>query len=319
MLQQVPDYFQTRFRLAALPEAWPESFAIITAWATTGQRWSEAENAAADARLRRWLDERRWWRWRITGYSPHSGHAEPGWACPLPLDQACDLGVAFRQDAIYYVSGDELAVTRCAADRRQLVPVDRFRRRLDVDPLASLLDVPDVFPEIILGAAERVMRCALERRLQLVVAESCTGGLLAAALTSLAGSSRVLDRGFVTYSNASKTELLGVPAELIQAHGAVSEPVAIAMAEGALERAAGNAQLSLSVTGIAGPDGSPGKPVGLVHCAAASWGKPVSHRRHLLPGPDRNAVRQQAVLAALQMAVEQMVSPEDDASAPKSR
>lgn len=137
---------------------------------------------------------------------------------------------------------------------------------------------------------------------QLCCAESCTGGLIAAACTELAGSSDWLDRGFVTYSNAAKVELLGVPAVLIDAHGAVSDPVARAMAEGALLRSA--AQWSLAVTGIAGPSGgSAEKPVGTV-CLAwahrASVGGPVTLRseQHWWPG-DRQAVRSATLQCAL--------------------
>jgi len=127
-------------------------------------------------------------------------------------------------------------------------------------------------------------------------AESCTGGLIAGALTEVAGSSAVFDRGFVTYSNAAKSELLGVPAMLINLEGAVSEPVAIAMAEGALKRSA--ADLAVSVTGIAGPGGgSADKPVGLVHLACAGTGRPTAHRREIFAG-DRAAVREQTVFTA---------------------
>ncbi len=105
---------------------------------------------------------------------------------------------------------------------------------------------------------------------RIAAAESCTGGLIAAACTSVAGSSDWFERGFVTYSNEAKTELLGVPTALLAAHGAVSEPVARAMAEGALARAP--VQLAVAVTGIAGPGGAvPGKPVGTVWLA---WGRP---------------------------------------------
>ncbi|MBI3709291.1 MAG: CinA family protein [Proteobacteria bacterium] len=116
-------------------------------------------------------------------------------------------------------------------------------------------------------------------RLKLATAESCTGGLIAATLTEIAGSSDVLERGFVTYSNAAKTELLGIPARLIARHGAVSEAVARAMAEGALDRAP--VDLAIAVTGIAGPGGATSrKPVGLVHLACARKG-----RRETVPVP----------------------------------
>jgi len=131
---------------------------------------------------------------------------------------------------------------------------------------------------------------------RMATAESCTGGLIAAACTALAGSSDWFERGFVTYSNAAKTELLGVDAGLIEAHGAVSEAVALAMARGALQHAP--VQLAVAVTGIAGPGGAvPGKPVGTVWLA---WGTvdAVQARLLQLPG-DRAAVRAATVQHAL--------------------
>lgn len=135
----------------------------------------------------------------------------------------------------------------------------------------------------------------------MATAESCTGGLIAAACTARAGSSDWFERGFVSYSNAAKSELLGVPAPLIEAHGAVSEPVALAMAQGALTRA--RVQASVAVTGIAGPGGAvPGKPVGTVWIAAGvqAPGEPAVVQARLLQlDGDRAAVRAQSVLAAL--------------------
>lgn len=135
-----------------------------------------------------------------------------------------------------------------------------------------------------------------ERGWRLASAESCTGGLIAAACTSVAGSSDWFERGFVTYSNAAKTELLGVPKALIETHGAVSEAVARAMAEGVLQRAP--VQLAVAVTGIAGPGGAmPGKPVGTVWLA---WGTAAGVRAERLHFEgDRSAVRQASVDAAL--------------------
>lgn len=130
----------------------------------------------------------------------------------------------------------------------------------------------------------------------LATAESCTGGLVAASCTDMAGSSQWFDRAMVTYSNAAKEAMLGVPAQLIQSHGAVSEPVARAMAEGALTHS--NAQLSIAITGIAGPSGaSPGKPVGTVWFAWSSGRHTLSEKR-VFPG-DRQAVRQAATMHAL--------------------
>jgi nicotinamide-nucleotide amidase len=146
--------------------------------------------------------------------------------------------------------------------------------------------------------AEVVGSLLQERRLTLALAESCTGGLLASRLTSIAGASEFLDRGYVTYSNQAKVDLLGVDPKLIEAHGAVSEEVARAMAEGA-RRAAGT-DLGVAITGIAGPGGAtPEKPVGLVFLAlAGTVGDRV--RRAQFPG-DRDRVRGQAAQAALEM------------------
>ena len=132
---------------------------------------------------------------------------------------------------------------------------------------------------------------------RLATAESCTGGLIAAACTAAAGSSDWFERGFVTYSNAAKTQLLGVPAALIAAHGAVSEAVVRAMALGALQHAP--VQLAVAVTGIAGPGGAvPGKPVGTVWLGLAG---PQGVQAGLLQlGGDRSAVRAATVAAALQ-------------------
>ena len=127
----------------------------------------------------------------------------------------------------------------------------------------------------------------------LATAESCTGGLITGFLTEIAGSSDVVDRGYVTYSNAAKTDMLGVPARMIAEEGAVSHDVARAMANGAIRRS--KADLAVAVTGIAGPDGgSPGKPVGLVFFGTARRGGRVQSERHVFAG-DRHAVRRQTV------------------------
>ena len=134
----------------------------------------------------------------------------------------------------------------------------------------------------------------------IATAESCTGGLIAATLTEIAGSSAAFSRGYVTYSNAAKTEMLGVPAALIEAHGAVSEEVARAMAEGAIVAA----DIAIAVTGIAGPGGAtPGKPVGLVHFGLAMRGQ-VTRADHRIFGGDRSAVRRTTVSHALDMIIE---------------
>ena len=147
-------------------------------------------------------------------------------------------------------------------------------------------------PDLIQNLADALQR----RGWMMATAESCTGGLIAAACTDLAGSSAWFERGFVTYSNAAKTELLGVPAALIAAHGAVSEPVARAMAEGALAHA--HAQAAVAVTGVAGPaGGSPEKPVGTVWFGWCVDGRATTELRRF--DGDRAAVRAQTVAHAL--------------------
>lgn len=154
-----------------------------------------------------------------------------------------------------------------------------------------------MFPEDIETLAQQIITAATERGLMVATAESCTGGLVAGALTAIAGSSTVVDRGFVTYSNEAKSDLVAVSADLIQAHGAVSEPVARAMAEGAVARS--RAQVSVAVTGIAGPGGgSDDKPVGLVHFAAAGPAG-VVHAEHRFGDIGREAVRLESVRVAL--------------------
>ncbi len=136
--------------------------------------------------------------------------------------------------------------------------------------------------------------------LMIATAESCTGGLVAGLLTEIPGSSAVLERGFVVYSNEAKQELLGVRAETIALHGAVSEPTARAMAEGALQRS--RADVAVSVTGVAGPDGgTPAKPVGLVHFACARRGGTTVAREERFGDIGRGAVRLASVEVALDL------------------
>lgn len=145
------------------------------------------------------------------------------------------------------------------------------------------------------------------RRVMLATAESCTGGLIAAALTAIPGSSDVVERGFVTYSNAAKTELIGVPPLLIQRFGAVSEEVARSMAEGALAHAPA-AGLSIAVTGIAGPGGgTPEKPVGLVFLSVATRRAGPRVERCVFAG-DRTQIREASVLTALTLALSHLDS-----------
>ena len=150
-----------------------------------------------------------------------------------------------------------------------------------------------------MSLAEQVLAALAAKGRMLATVESCTGGMVAAALTDVAGSSAVVERGFVTYSNAAKTELVGVPAALIEAHGAVSAEVAQAMAEGGLAHS--RADIAVAVTGIAGPGGSEFKPEGLVHFHAARRdGAALALRREFGPA-GRARVRAMSVEAALEL------------------
>jgi nicotinamide-nucleotide amidase len=153
-------------------------------------------------------------------------------------------------------------------------------------------------PDLIDRAAALIARCRAAN-LTLATAESCTGGLIAGLLTEIPGSSAVVERGFVVYSNEAKQELLGVPVETIERHGAVSEATARAMAEGALE--ASRADIAVSVTGVAGPDGgTPSKPVGLVWFACARRGATAAHEERF-GDIGRTGVRLASVEAALDL------------------
>ncbi len=157
----------------------------------------------------------------------------------------------------------------------------------------------DEWTEPLADLATHVLADCRARRLLVATAESCTGGMVAAALTEIAGSSDVVDRGFVTYSNDAKREMLGVPGPLIEAVGAVSDEVARAMAEGALAHS--RAGVAVAVTGIAGPGGATAaKPVGLVYFATSRRGGTTVSERHVLPG-DRAAIRRRSVAIALRM------------------
>jgi nicotinamide-nucleotide amidase len=149
-------------------------------------------------------------------------------------------------------------------------------------------------------SAKILLAVARSRSLKIATAESCTGGLVAGALTEIAGSSDVVDRGFVTYSNEAKHEMLGVPLATLKKFGAVSRQTAEAMARGALTYS--DADLAVSITGIAGPGGAtPGKPVGLVHFAAAARGGRVIARAKKFGEIGRRKVRQKSVDEALAM------------------
>ena len=147
--------------------------------------------------------------------------------------------------------------------------------------------------------AERLVKKAISKGVIIATAESCTGGLVSGAITSIAGSSAMFDRGFVTYSNEAKAELLGVSPDLIKNYGAVSAEVATAMAEGALTHS--KATLSVAITGIAGPGGgSIEKPLGLVHFATAVKGQDTRAFEKRLGSISRDAIRHGAVHTALQ-------------------
>jgi nicotinamide-nucleotide amidase len=163
------------------------------------------------------------------------------------------------------------------------------------------------FPGQSLALARELLAACEARGWHLASAESCTGGLVVGCLTEIAGSSCVVERGYVTYDNRAKQEVLGVPAALLRRVGAVSEEVARAMAEGACERA--SVDLAIAVTGIAGPGGAtPTKPVGLVHIAVAVRDQPTLHAVEIFSG-DRSAVRLATVDAALALALRATRSP----------
>ncbi len=154
--------------------------------------------------------------------------------------------------------------------------------------------------ETLTALAAEVLEAARAGNDLIATAESCTGGLVSAALTSVPGSSDVFERGFVTYTNTAKSEMLGVPFWLIEKHGAVSEEVARAMAGGALAHS--NATIVVAITGIAGPGGGTAdKPVGLVHFAAERRDLPTQHQRVAFSDLGRDEVRRRSVACALRM------------------
>src|SRR6187431_972426 len=152
----------------------------------------------------------------------------------------------------------------------------------------------------IVAAGERLLQICRRKKLTIATAESCTGGLVAGMLTEIPGVSSMLDRGFITYSNRAKQEMLGVPAATLEAHGAVSRETAEAMAKGALADAP--VDLAVSVTCVAGPDGgSDEKPVGRVHFAAASRSGQLNHVERRFGDPGRAEIRKRSVLQAIVM------------------
>jgi len=156
-----------------------------------------------------------------------------------------------------------------------------------------------MFSKALESQAEQLLALCRGKGLRIATAESCTGGLIAGLLTAVPGSSDVVERGFVTYTNEAKQQMLGVPERLFEQVGAVSEQVARAMADGALARS--EASLAVSVTGVAGPGGgTEAKPVGLVHMAVAARVGETHHQRYVFVG-DRSAVRLASVEAAISM------------------
>ncbi|MDE3116254.1 MAG: CinA family protein [Pseudomonadota bacterium] len=155
-----------------------------------------------------------------------------------------------------------------------------------------------MFSSPLLRLAEVVLAEARAQRLRIATAESCTGGLIGGLLTEIPGSSDVFERGFIVYSNRAKSDMLDVPGDLIADMGAVSEPVARAMAEGAVANS--NAHMAVAVTGVAGPGGGTAlKPVGLVHIAAARENRSILHEAHRFGDIGRSEVRMKTVEAAL--------------------
>ncbi len=162
-----------------------------------------------------------------------------------------------------------------------------------------------MFSDELMEQASEILNICRKKGLKLATAESCTGGLISALFTEIAGSSDVFDRGFVTYSNEAKNELLGVPQEMLAEFGAVSEQTAKAMAQGALKNS--NASVVIAVTGIAGPGGgSTDKPVGLVHLACQTAGGKSFHEARPFGEIGRHAVRMVTVTRALQIILEQI-------------
>ena len=162
-----------------------------------------------------------------------------------------------------------------------------------------------MFPEDLIEQASALLQSCRKAGVTVATAESCTGGLIAGCLTEIAGSSDVVDRGFVTYSNEAKNVMLDVPMRLIERHGAVSESVARTMAEGALAHSF--AVLSVAVTGVAGPGGGTAeKPIGLVHLACAKRGGETRHREERYGDLGRSAIREATIRTAMEMLMEQL-------------
>lgn len=157
-----------------------------------------------------------------------------------------------------------------------------------------------MFSNEIINLAQETLKQARKKSYHISTAESCTGGLIVAALTEIAGSSDVVDRGFITYTNTAKHEMLGVSPEILENHGAVSSETAIEMVKGAIKNS--KSAIAVSVTGIAGPGGgSNHKPVGLVHMAVMKLGNDPIHEEHRFGNIGRNQIRVATVTAALKL------------------
>ena len=169
-----------------------------------------------------------------------------------------------------------------------------------LEPLVNYKIIAMFFNQSLRDKVFAIINLAQEKNLKIATAESCTGGLVSALFTEIAGSSKVFECGFATYSNAAKTKMLQVPKELLDEYGAVSIEVAVSMAQGAIKNSAAN--ISVAITGIAGPEGgSPEKPIGLIYIAALNSKYPqhvVVHKFNF--AGDRNQVRQASVIAALE-------------------
>jgi nicotinamide-nucleotide amidase len=165
-------------------------------------------------------------------------------------------------------------------------------------------------PTDLLDLAKDVLVAAKAVGFQITTAESCTGGLIAGCLTAIPGASQVIDSGFIAYSNEAKTRLLGVPRDAVTDHGAVSDIVAAAMAEGALAQT--DADLAVAVTGVAGPDGgSKDKPVGLVYLALAQTNRDAMVKRYVFAGT-RTDIRRATVAAALELLLARLTDDQPD-------
>ncbi len=155
-MEMPPFYFETHFRWEEPWADWPEAFAIITAYATTGEKWTDVENQEADRALEKALRQRAQWVRRLTGFSPTTNHAEPGWAVAIGFDPACETGCKFRQDAIYYVTADTLYVSFCDKSRRELREIGRFRARVHLRRFATINHQRHMNPKSFISFAKKL-------------------------------------------------------------------------------------------------------------------------------------------------------------------